>query len=374
MRVSAVFLILLSVSAFGKPLIIKPNNENITIIGRAEVKKDKTIFSHAGVQIRFDFKGRSLAVGLTDMTNDFPENLNFYNVYINDSLIKVIKVMPSKKWYNIDYLFNDIMVEVSIFKRTEAMCGGAIFQGLKVSEGSEIHKTKLKSRKIEWIGDSFTAGYGNLVSNPIPPEGNPTTGFNAKNEDNSLAWGSVASKSLNAEYMCTAFSGKGVYRNYDKSEEETLPKIYNLIAPGLSDEKWDFLRYQPDLIVVNLGQNDFGPETHSIPVMTDSLRFTTAYLELLEMIRAHNTNAKILITIGGGLSDYYPTNFKRLSRSRLWLKNISQNFNKRYPGICSVFELQLIKPPYGEDWHPSLKSHQLMADQAIVIIKKFMNW
>ena len=34
----------------------------------------------------------------------------------------------------------------------------------------------------------------------------------------------------------------------------------------------------------------------------------------------------------------------------------------------------IIKPPYGEDWHLSLKSHQLMADKAIVFIKKFMNW
>lgn len=374
MRFSFAFLILLCFSVSGKDFIINANNENVTVIGRADFKNGKTIFSHAGVQLKFNFKGEYLAVGLSDIRDDLPESLNFYNIYINDSLVEVIKVIPLKKWYNINYSFKNRIVEVVIFKRTEAMCAGGVFHGLKVNEGAEIYKEKLKSRKIEWIGDSFTAGYGNLVSNATPPNGNPTTGFHAKNEDNSRAWGAIASKILNAEYMCTAFSGKGIYRNYDNSEEGTMPKIYNLINPVISNEKWNFSRYQPDLIVVNLGQNDFGPETQKIPLMTDSARFTKVYLELLEKIKNNNSKAKILIIIGGGLSDDYPADFKRLSRSRLWLKNISRIFNDKHYNGCAFFELQTITSPYGEDWHPSLKSHQHMADQVVLFIKKFMNW
>lgn len=374
MRFSFAFFILLCFSVSGKDFIINANNENVTLIGRADFKNSKTIFSHAGVQLKFNFKGEYLAVGLSDIRDDLPESLNFYNIYINDSLIEVIKVIPLKKWYNINYSFKNRIVEVVIFKRTEAMCAAGVFHGLKVNEGAEIYKEKLKSRKIEWIGDSFTAGYGNLVSNATPPNGNPTTGFHAKNEDNSRAWGAIASKILNAEYMCTAFSGKGIYRNYDNSEEGTITKIYNLINPVISNEKWNFSRYQPDLIVVNLGQNDFGPETQKIPLMTDSVRFTKVYLELLETIKKNNSKAKILIIIGGGLSDDYPADFKRLSRSRLWLKNIARIFNDKHYNGCALFELQTITSPYGEDWHPSLKSHQHMADQVVLFIKNFMNW
>lgn len=374
MRITIVFLLLLSISSCGKSSIIASKNENILIIGRADFQNDNPSFAHAGTQIKFNFKGETLAVGLSDITDGSEEHLNFYNVYIDDSLIQVIEISPLNKWYKINYLFNNKLVEVTIFKRTEAMCAGGIFEGLKINEGATIYKSKLKAKKIEWIGDSFTAGYGNLVSNPAPPNGNPSTGFHAKNEDNSRAWGAMASKNLNAEYMCTAFSGRGIYRNYNNSETGTLPKIYDLVTPSIPEVKWEFSLYQPDLVVVNLGQNDFGPETYGKIIMADSIKFTTAYLKLLESIKNNNPSAKILITIGGGLSDYYPIKFRTLSRSRSWLKSIANTFNKNYPNSCDTFEISTNKPPYGEDWHPTVKSHERMADEAVIAIKKHMNW
>jgi hypothetical protein len=374
MKFAIIFLLFISVSACGNSSIIDAENENISIIGRADLKDGKATFAHAGVQIKFNFKGEKLEIGLTDITDGSKEHLNFYNIYINDSLTEVIEITPSKKWYSINYKFDNQPVEVTIFKRTEPMCAGGIFEGLRINEGAEVLKSKSKSRKIEWVGDSFTTGYGNLVSNPAPPKGNPSTGFHAKNQDNSKAWGAIASKTLDAEYMCTAYSGRGVYRNYNNSVKGTLPKIYIEISPDTTNKKWNFNLYQPDLIVVNLGQNDFGPETYSPVIMTDSLRFTNAYLELLEVINIHNPNAKILITIGGGLSDYYPLDFKRLSRSRLWLNNIKNTFNQSHPNSCNIFELKTIIAPYGEDWHPTFESHKTMANQAVVVIKKIMNW
>ena len=217
MRFTFIFLLFISISSCGKLTEIAGKDENITIIGRVNSQTENPIFAHAGVQIKFNFKGETLAIGLSDITDGLPEHLNLYNVYINDSLIQVIQITGLKKWYKINYQFKNQIVEVVVFKRTEAMCAGGIFEGLKINEGAEISKAKLKSKKIEWIGDSFTAGYGNLVSNLAPPNGNPSTGFHAENEDNSKAWGAIASKKLDAEYMCTVFSGRGVYRNYDNS-------------------------------------------------------------------------------------------------------------------------------------------------------------
>jgi lysophospholipase L1-like esterase len=374
MRFAIIVLVFISVLAFGKSVVVNANNENISIIGRADFKAQYPTFSHAGIQIKFNFKGESLAVGLSDITDGFEEHLNYYNIYINDTLVSVLEIKPLGKWYDIDYSFNNRTVEVMIFKRTEAMCAGGVFEGLKVDEGAIISKSKAKTKKIEWIGDSFTAGYGNMISNAAPPKGNPNTGFHAINEDNSKAWGALASKTLNAEYMCTAFSGLGIYRNYDNSEDTTILNIYEQVTPGVLNVKWNFSLYQPDLVVVNVGQNDFGPETYAPVVMTDSLRFSTAYLALLKQVKSHNPKAKILIAIGGGLSDFYPKGFKRLTRSRAWLKTIANTFNESYPNSCSTFELKTISPPYGEDWHPTLNSHKLMAGQAVVAIKNVMNW
>lgn len=374
MRFIGILLIFISTDLFGGFVLVEPHDHNITIVGRADFSKKSPVFSHPGIQIKFIFKGKSLTIGLSDISNSGAEHINFYNVFANDSLIDVIEISTSKKWYNVNHIFNDSETEITIFKRTEAMCASGIFEGLKIDESAVISKVKLKSRKIEWVGDSFTAGYGNLASNLPPPQGNPSTGFHAKNQDNSKAWGAVTSKALNAEYMCTVFSGRGVYRNYDNTEEGTLPKIYNLVLPDQPDVKWNFSLYQPDLVVVNLGQNDFGPESYGSIIITDSLRFTNAYLELLEKVKKNNPKAKILITIGGGLSDYFPQGLKRLSRSRVWLKNIAITFNTKYPNSCEIFELKTVQPPYGEDWHPTVNAHNKMADQAIIAIKKYMNW
>jgi len=374
MRVIGILLFLISINLFAGDVLVEPYDRNITIVGRANFQNKFPLFSHAGIQIKFFFKGRSLSIGLSDVSDGYPEHLNFYNVFADDSLIDVIEIKKFKKWYEVNHVFFNLKTEITIFKRTEAMCASGIFQGLKINKGAIISKVKLKSRKIEWIGDSFTAGYGNLVSNLPPPQGNPSTGFHAKNQDNSKAWGAITSKELGAEYMCTVFSGRGVYRNYDNSEKGTLPKMYNLVSPDQHNVKWNFSFYQPDLVVVNLGQNDFGPESYGSVIMTDSVRFTKSYLELLEMVKKKNPKAKILITIGGGLSDYFPRGLKCLSRSRVWLKKIAKNFNTVHPNSCETFELRTIQPPYGEDWHPTVSEHHDMADQALIAIKKYMNW
>lgn len=376
MKIFTFLLVFISSLGCSQNQIIAPSDSNITYIGRVETLKNSVHFSHAGVQIKFGFKGSELKVGLEDISDGTPEHNNFYNVFVNGEKLDSLAIQPGKKWYKIDYEFNNEICTVELFKRTEAMVAGAYFLGLKVNEGGTISKVNLKKKKIEWIGDSFTAGYGNLISIPPPPAGNPSTGFHAINQDNSLAWGCLASKALNAEYMSTVYSGRGVYRNWDNSEEGTVPSFYNYVSPNPEEGKkeWDFNQFQSDLIVITLGINDFGPETHETVVMADSSRFCSAYLVLLKIVHQKNPNAKILVTIGGGLSDYYPANFNRLSRSRLWIKAAVNSFNASNSTAIKTFELKTISPPYGEDWHPSLRAHQIMSEQAVSFIKEYMGW
>lgn len=376
MKLLLVVLLFITSVSFGKDRLIDSKDENISWVGRVDFNPKHPEFAHAGIQIKFKFKGTSLKVGLQDISDGTAENLNFYNVYINGKKIDSIEVSSGKEWYPIQFEFNHQEVEIELFKRTEAMCAAGRFTGLKVNEGATISKVKLPSRRIEWVGDSFTAGYGNLLTISPPPNGNPSTGFHAQNEDNSLAWGALSSKALNAQYMATVYSGRGIYRNYDNSETGTIPSFYNDISPdqvGVK-AKWDFSKYPSDLVVVNLGQNDFGPETHATPIMTDSIRFVQGYIALLDSVHFHSPQAKVLVIIGGGMSDYWPEGYKRLTRSRSWISNVVSEFEKKHPGVAKTFELKTVTPPYGEDWHPTVKAHQIMSDQVVAEIKKYMNW
>lgn len=376
MRLVVILLVLGTHLSFGNKDFIAPNDSNITFIGRVDIQTKEVHFAHAGVQIKFKFKGTTLKFGLEDISDGTAEHQNFYNLYIDGVKLDSIEINPAKRWYTIVYNFDNKECEVELFKRTEAMVAGAKFLGLKTNKGATISKVDRLKRRIEWIGDSFTAGYGNLVSIAPPPLGNPSTGFHAKNQDNSLAWGALASRMLSAEYMCTVFSGRGTYRNWDNSEEGTVPSFYNWISPNPNEGKgvWDFKKYQSDLVVINLGQNDFGPETHQTIVMTDSARFVNAYIDLLNNVHDKNPNAKILVIIGGGMSDYYPANFNRLSRSRTFIQSAVNEFNSKTSGSVTTYELKTVTPPYGEDWHPTITAHQQMAQQAITAIRALMNW
>jgi lysophospholipase L1-like esterase len=330
-------------------------------------------FAHSGSMIEFEFKGIWFDIKMHDISQEGPQNKNFFTVLKNGETIEVIEIDTFQRKYHININSPDSFVVVQIFKRTEARCGITVFKGISI-ENSFFKKTAPKERKIEWIGDSFMAGYGNLVSIQPPPKGNPSTGFHAENEDGYQAFGAITSRFFNADYSCIAVSGHGVYRNYDVGEEWTLPKIYPYLFPDVVNlKKFDF-SYNPDLIVIKIGTNDFGAEIRKPPVMADSARFVSAYLEFLNFVTKKNPTSKIVLAVGGGISDVFPKGLNRLSRFITWVKNVKMEAEKKFSNQFGFFEFKLITPPYGEDWHPTKKDQYTFAEEITPFIKNFMKW
>ncbi|MFA5659273.1 MAG: GDSL-type esterase/lipase family protein, partial [Oscillospiraceae bacterium] len=63
---------------------------------------------------------------------------------------------------------------------------------------------------------------------------------------------------------------------------------------ALPDVSWDF-SFKPDLIVINLGQNDI---SYCTGKPEHEAEFMNAYSDFLKQIRNANPNAKILCTLG----------------------------------------------------------------------------
>ena len=66
----------------------------------------------------------------------------------------------------------------------------------------------MPERRIEFIGDSYTVGYGNS------PMGIDNEGRYGKNGDNYYTYAAYTARHYNAEYQIVAYSGKGAYVNY----------------------------------------------------------------------------------------------------------------------------------------------------------------
>ena len=177
---------------------------------------------------------------------------------------------------------------IVVWRNTEASIGVTQFTSLLNfgTGGALLAPAAAPNKRIEMVGDSLTVGAGVEGDAACPG------GIDAFT-NNYLAYGSVAARTVGADVVTIAWSGIGVYRNYDGSTTNTMPVRYPYSIPN-DRTAWDFSLYQPDVVVMNLGTNDFGSGDPGIP-------YETAYEAFIETVRTKYANAYfILIDMYGG--------------------------------------------------------------------------
>jgi lysophospholipase L1-like esterase len=330
-------------------------------------------FCHAGVSIKTTFSGSAMQMILEDFGEGGDKFTNYYTILLDGEVAQTIEALSGKHTYNLVSGLSKDKHTLEVFKRTECSVGKSTFYGFKAPAGTVLVKPTNKVHQIEFIGDSFTCGYGNEASIAAPPEGNPNTGFHSKNENHYLSYSAIVASALKTEYRCMAYSGRGMYRNNTGSEEGTLPKIYLRIFPDdASSVLWDVKKEMPEVVVINLGANDFYPEANGDEL--DDTLFTKTYLSFVEQIRSYYPLAKIVCVTGASVSDYWPEGKKWLTRIQQDVRQVLESRKAAGDKAIYSFTLAAQSPPYGEDWHPSLITHQKMAEQLTPFIKDITNW
>ena len=355
-------------------IVFGADNNKIQYSGRIDFANPKSPeFSFPGISIKAKFTGPAIDVIIKDFSAGSSTTTNYYDVLIDGSVKKVLEVNSTDTLYKISASLTDATHTIELVKRTETSVGKSSFRGFRIRNGHTLLTLPAKStKKIEFIGDSFTCGYGNEASILAPPSGNPTTGFHSVNENNNSAWGAIACRAIDAQYMCTAYSGRGIYRNNSGSLVGTLPSINNRIHADNSSPIWDFANYIPDVVVIHLGTNDFAPEGWAVPSMQDSALFVNAYINYVNTIRSNYPSAHIICVRPNSMTDYYPVGLKNLTRITNYHQAIVASFSSD-PKIY-YFALTPQNAPYGEDWHPSIATHQSMSNQIVPFIKLKTGW
>lgn len=168
---------------------------------------------------------------------------------------------------------------VVLVRRNEGFFGAVEFLGFEPGAGASLVETPWPhAHRIELIGDSLTAGYG--------IEGDDPCTFSGETESFYGTYGAVAARRLNAAVHGIAFSGRGVYQNYGGWTSEPMPALWRRTLADDPSTEWDFSKYAPDVVVVNLGTNDF-----SAPIAESD--FVGAYADLLAAVRTVHPGAAI---------------------------------------------------------------------------------
>lgn len=360
----AATLVLLSATAYGaaagRPKKIDADDPNIQYVGRFDFSDPKKpACSWPGSTVRVRFKGTSLVVFLEDFPTRGTDGIgaplaNWFEIIIDGEYASTIVARPGVSGYQAGWRLSNGAHTVEIFKRTEAAVGQTAFLGLQLPPGGKLLPPPARPRrKIEFIGDSITAGLDLMkVGKGI---------FCRATQNNYLAYGSVTARNLGAEAVCIAESGNGVHCDGRGGKRNLMPVLYTRTLRHDPDSKWDFSKWKPDVVVIHLGTNDIGAFGMGV-CKDDYQEFVDSYITFIGQVRKNYGDVQVFCAIG---PDLWPNGLlKRLPATVV--ETMKKNGDKRIHYV--PFE------DIGGELHPDAANHRKMADILTKAISDVMDW
>jgi hypothetical protein len=333
--------------------VIKPDNAALQYTGRID-------FAHAGgpelswpgTSIEGRFTGTSLALKLDDQ-----HGKNFFNVFIDGDLARpvIVKAGKGSRTYPISADLKPGKHRFLLTKRTEGEEGATVFQGLELADGGRmLSPPARKTRRIEFFGDSITSGMGNESPDDGPDQ-------LEKDKNSFMSYASITARNLDAEPHIISQSGIGVMISWFPF---TMPDFYDqMSAVGNNDTKWDFSQWTPDVVVVNLMQNDswlIDREHRLKPEPGDEQR-VQAYKQFIRKIRALYPKAYIVCALGSMDAIRPGSKWPDYVRTA-----VAQMDDKRIDALIFDFT--------GYTHHPRVKHHEANAEKLTNFIRGKMGW
>lgn len=328
--------------------------EHILPIGRYDDRDpDQIRFAWSGSGMSVRFEGSSLEV-LARGSN------TWLNISIDDQPNYAVRISPESDWTVLVQGLEVGSHAAKITTRTEPLVGEFVVSGLS-TDGRFLPPPAPRGIRIEFVGDSITCGYGNLA----PDE---THSFDPATEDFARSYAGLVAAELEADIQCLAWSGLGAVRNFDIEPSPTLLERHRYGNP-ISKSDWDVSRWTPDVVVVNLGSNDF----YRLPP-PDPGHFRGALAGFIESSLQRAPAAKIVLLDGPLLKDGFPVDdsgraLPSLSTVRDHLDRIAVGFPVGVVHRLS-FSTANSEVGYGADWHPGLAQHRLNADELIGFLNR----
>jgi lysophospholipase L1-like esterase len=388
--------------------------DGVQVLGRVDLSavsdmktKEGARLSWPGAQVRIKFKGTELKASFRetpDVSIDQPAYTTFsqYLVIVDGMVTKTIKL---KSGANVDEVLatglEDKEHEVSLFRKTEANIGVTTFLGFTGATPLPIERP---SRKIEFIGDSITVGYGADKLGPYDrtypgdaPSGIPAGPATAECPKQNLAtpaeqvdgykiiidstnaqvaYPAVLATTFKAEAAVVAWSGKGLTRNGDTSTAETIRTLYPRANAVSGSSMWDASKWQADLVIVNIGTNDFA---YGQNPADPGAKFAADYEELLKAVRANYPNALIYSLVGPMLPDFADGAAGGLNRKQKAITYMKQAItNLRNAGDMKVraepISVTQSLGKVGCYFHPFRETHTTMAEKLADEIRLDLKW
>ncbi len=339
------FIKLISALAVTAAFASSAQAQNVRVLGRSEpVANGGFAIQWPGSGFEVTLRGSRLTAQIEDWGG------NWLNVEVNGRVTQVALREGSWEYVLFDGAPGQHTIKVT--RRTGTPAGVTRF--LDVSGDGPMLPTDERSRRILVIGDSATSGYG--VEGP-----DQFCAYSHATQNHDLAYPALTAAAFNADLHTIAADGRGLVRNY-AGEDPTMADVAWRELPS-SDKTWVASSYQPQVIVVNLGTNDFA---HGDP----GDAFDTGYVRLLRRLRAEYPAAHIYGVFGGMLHGETYTAARNSIQAAIETVRSGKNQNVHF----LEFTISGSGRRYGCDWHPGIDAHRQMAGLLQAAIATHLGW
>ncbi|URZ18276.1 SGNH/GDSL hydrolase family protein [Clostridium felsineum] len=325
-------------------------SNEIKYIGRFDFSEKKgPLFAWTGSEVRANFMSKKLSAKFESF------GLNYLIIMVDGEIINNCLDISNGGEFILAENLSEGAHEIRLIKRNEFNVGTVRFLGFNFYGGQLLKSEHDPKLKVEIIGDSISCGFGNEGENEDEYEPIKDNGY--------MSYGAIAGRSLEAETIIIGCSGYGMIQNYLGDEKEAVPLKYNLITPK-SRINWQFSKWVPDVVVINLGTNDFC--YGDIP---DLDKFISGYIEFIKVIHRNYKNSKIICAVGPLMEGKALEIIKSCIKDKI-IKHFNKDYNLNFlefPKHCPE------KDGQGIGGHPSIETHNKMANILVQKVKSIMS-
>lgn len=341
----------------------------VKLLGRTEMYQNIRWLALSASGIEFTFTGTkaSITIAADSTLTTGPTNRARFAIYVNGERVVDEQVKKMLETYEVFSADTATETTVKVVKLSEAGNSTIGVKSIDVVCEGDIMPTPEKELKLEFIGDSITCGYG------VDDE-NRNNHFSTATEDATKTYAYKTAMQLDADYSMVCYSGHGIISGYsgdgNQVTTQLVPELYTTSARSsgkfgdfsISDVEWDFSRFVPDAVVINLGTNDDSYVGTNKDRRAD---YIAGYVEFLKQVREKNPDAHIVCTLGIMGDRLYSAIEEAVTEYQ------SQTGDEKVSAFH--FAPQDGSTGYAADWHPTEATNELAAEAMVAELKKILS-
>lgn len=349
------FILFIYTGVYAQSVVITSHDPHVRYMGRVAMLDEAAELSWPGTTAKIDFKGTGAKATLRD-----EHGMNYIDVILDGKIVKVLHPDSIKREYTLASGLSNSEHHLELFKRTEWTMGKTWLYEFTLDRGSLTLSPPANKRKMEFYGNSITCGYA-VIDSSGKDRGT------APYEDAHLSYATITANHYNADFNIIARSGIGIMVSWFP---QIMPELYDRLDPTDSESKWNFSKYTPDVVVINLFQNDSWivkqPQNEQFKAKfgdkaPDEDHIVKAYKDFVKSIRDKYRKAQIICVLGNmdATKEGSPwPGYVEKAVAQIGDKNIYTHFF----------------PYKNTSGHPNIKEQQAMADDLISFIDQHVKW